>query len=250
MNGRVSEIAKTLRKASHKHTSVDVFKAFVDMAFCSMAKLTATTHKRAEELEAQYQRQADRFPVEYVPDIFSKAFAQLTMAYEAECEDFLGVLAGELGMLSAEMGQFFTPMHLCRLTAKITMGDATEKLNSKQRKFITLQEPAAGGGAMVLAAAAEFRDQGLDVGTSLWVEALELNYTTYQMCFLALSLSGVAGVVKHTNSLSREVFDVSITCNAQRFLYVHGNPFARPAPAVRVRKTPKPAPRVRVRKPA
>lgn len=243
-----AEAAKILKKASHRHTPSDVFLAFVDLAFCTFAKATAQTAERRDALEAQYMRQAKRWPKETMRKVFPQAAAEIIMAYSdtEAVEDHLGRMAGELGLLSSEMGQFFTPMPLCKLSAAMSLGDFGSTIQRKG--YLTLMEPAAGGGAMVLACADHVRSEGYDPATSLWVEAVELNYSTYQMCFLALNLSGVAGVVYHGNSLSLEVFDTSFTAGAAAFVAKHGNPHKkRSVPNVRVRRKPKPQPRVRVR---
>ena len=245
----VAEAAKLLKNASRQHSTADAFRAFVDLAFCTHAKITAQSQERRDALEAQYMQQVGRWPKEDVREVFPKVMAEITRAYgdTGAVDDHLGRMAGELGVLNSDMGQFFTPMSVCQLSAAMTMGDVGGKVGRKG--YTTLHEPAAGGGAMILACADHVRRAGHNPTTSLWVEAVELHYPTYQMCFLALTLSGVAGVVHHANSLSMEVFDTSFTLGAVEFVSKHGNPWKpRRKPNVRVRRKPKPQPRVRVRK--
>ena len=244
-----ASVAKILRKASRRHSELDAFRALVDLMFCAYAKPTTQGKERKEALEAQYMRQVGRWPKEDVREIFPKAAGELALAYgnPGTCQDYLGQIAGELGILSSDLGQFFTPIEMCKLMAGVTLEDMNTHV--KRRGFITVQEPAAGAGAMILACADHVRRQGLDPTTTLWVDATELHYPTYQMCFLALTLSGVAGVVRNGNSLSMETFESTPTMGAVPFLQKHGSSWERPKPRVRVRRRkPKPQPRVRVRK--
>jgi hypothetical protein len=239
---------KTLKEASSRHTLQDAFGAMIDMAFCAHAKLTERDTERCDALEAQYMRQVGRWPKDDVRNVFPKAVAQLMQCYAEEPhKDHLGVLAAEEGLLSSSMGQFFTPDSVCALMAKMNVGDIKAQLKAKRRKFITVAEPAAGAGAMVLAVATEIRRQGFDPVTTMWVEATELNYLSYQMCFLAFTFAGISARVVHGNTLSNEIFDTSLTPPTVMFLARNGNPWAKPMPKPRVR-TQRKQPPIRVRK--
>jgi type I restriction-modification system DNA methylase subunit len=82
-------------------------------------------------------------------------FVNLIMALESEMTDVLGEIFMELELGSKWKGQFFTPMSVCRATARVTLSDA-EKLIS-EKGFITVHEPSAGGGALIIAMAEALR---------------------------------------------------------------------------------------------
>lgn len=247
MTPEAQEIAKVLRTASNMHGHGEALGAVVDLAYCAFAKPMAQSPEHRERLEEQYMRQVRRWPEDDVRNVFPKAVGMLALAYANKPHDYLGELAGELGLLNASMGQFFTPMDVCRLMARLTYGGDLEA-SLRARPFVTVEEPAAGAGAMLLAMRETVEELGKDPMTSMWVQATELHYTTFQMCYLALNWSGVPALVRHGNSLSLEVFEQVPTVAAKVFYAANGSPWAKPAPRVRVRKRPAQQPQPRVRK--
>ncbi|HRK98740.1 MAG TPA: hypothetical protein PLE43_09750 [Alphaproteobacteria bacterium] len=99
-------------------------------------------------------------------------------------EDFLGHVAAEIGALDVRAGQFFTPLHVCQLMAEIGLVGAGSFI--RDQGFITLNEPTAGAGAMVVAAADVLERQGFDPAFHMIVKAQDIS----QLCF-------------HNNSLLR-----------------------------------------------
>lgn len=64
-------------------------------------------------------------------------------------EDFLGELYMDLGASNERNGQYFTPMSVSRVMAKLVGIDTTEKL--EKQRFVSLLEPCCGSGANLLA---------------------------------------------------------------------------------------------------
>ena len=92
--------------------------------------------------------------------VFSELLALTLIAHHIGYGDFLGEMAGEAELLNQDGGQFFTPYHLCRAIAKMTLGDITTQV--KEKGVITIAEPAVGAGALVIASAEEVASQGVD----------------------------------------------------------------------------------------
>ena len=95
---------------------------------------------------------------------FPQMLALVTMALEAGFHDCLGQLFMALELGDHWKGQFFTPYEVSYLMANLTTGDVVEKV--KQQGFVSVNEPAAGAGAMVVL-----------LGNSLTVEEREVWYT-------------------------------------------------------------------------
>lgn len=234
---RVRESLKLLERADRRNGGpAAAFEATVELAFCAVAKSCAGNPEKAEAYEARYMKEVGRWDKATVSEVFVPIFSYALMSPGI---DFWGTMAGESNALSAHLGQFFTPFEVCRLMAEISMGDIAETLRKSPRPFLTVHEPASGSGAMILAAAATVEARGYDLGTTMWVDAMDLSPLAFKMCYLSLSAAGIAGVVRHGNSLSRDQFDACLTPAASRFLSVHGNPFDRPksygAPPPRLR---------------
>src|SRR5262245_28233985 len=120
----------------------------MEMGYCALAKLTATLD-RGDELDARYMSIVKHYPDEDTVRAYPEI---LGIAWKAVMDggiDFLGSVAGELELLDSDKGQFFTPFTLSRMMAEMTLADMDSVI--EQKGYISLQEPAAGAGGMVLA---------------------------------------------------------------------------------------------------
>lgn len=201
----------------------DVFADFCEMAYCAIAKRASPYGDQREALEQQYMQVVARYrnkdDVRKMPELLALA----TPVIGTGGLDFMGQVAGELGALDAGLGQFFTPYEVSHLIAAMNLGDAAEMIAA--RGFITIQEPAAGAGGMLVAAADALEAQGLSLNDA-WMEAIELSRSTFHMLYVQLALRGIAGRVICGNALSCETFSSAFTPAAAHFVARHGHPFA------------------------
>lgn len=141
--------------------------------------------------------------------------------------DLMGQVAAEIGALDAGLGQFFTPYEVSRLMAEMNLGDAAAAVAAKG--FLTLCEPAAGAGGMMLAAADTLDRQNVDL-CHVWMEGTDLSRSTYHMLDVQVAARGIAGRMTCGNSLSGETFAHAFTPAAASFVAsfvaLHGHPFA------------------------
>lgn len=214
------------------------FGDFVDLAFHTLAKASWMGWGQAQDAEkpayheAEYMRIVERYRARDQLDVLRNEIPQLMAAVMVEVGkghcDYLGAIASELEALNAHAGQFFTPYDVCRMMAEITLGDAEAMV--RERGFITVSEPSAGAGAMVLAAADLLESKGLPVTTSMFVEARDLSDLAFKMCFIQLQARGVAAHVVRGNTLSgkREEYEMEVvpTLGTLAFFARHGHPFA------------------------
>ena len=108
-------------------------------------------------------------------------------------------------------GQFFTPYDVCRCMAELTIHDNMQKLQNKE--WVSVNDPACGAGATLIAAANTFRRKGFNYQTQVLFVANDIDRVTAQMCFIQLSLLGCPGYVAVANTLSdvykRQVNDLA-----------------------------------------
>ena len=194
------------------------FRNFCELAYCAYAKLTAPTPESADEFEERYMRIVNSYQDKNVIRAYPEFLARTIMAVQ-DGIDILGIVAAELNVLDSRQGQFFTPMSLCKLMAKMNLFDARHFI--EERGYITLGEPAAGSGAIVLAYAEELRHLGYDPAIHMLVQATDLNPLAYQMCFIQLTSAGIPAGVIHGNSLSLEIFESAWTAPAINGFYRH-----------------------------
>jgi hypothetical protein len=131
---------------------------------------------------------------------YAEMLAVTTEALEAECSDFLGPTFMEVGG-SKDLGQFFTPNSLSKMMAMMTL-DLPKLIDGSPRGYFTGQEPAAGMGGMVLAAAEVMREKGYDPARHCHWLMVDVEFKAMAGCYIQTSLCGVSGFVTHGNTLS------------------------------------------------
>ena len=184
----------------------EVFQDFSELSFCAIAKETYCAAATRGAIEARYMKVAGRYDGEQLKG-FCRMLGITSLVISQRPEDFLGGIYEEEGFCEKEFGaQFFTPQHLARVKASLTLGNISHEI-----PVVTLSEPACGSGRLVLACAAEMRDQGFDVQKRLWVDAVDLDFVCQQITYLQLAFAQIPGRVSHGNSLSRQIFDSAIT---------------------------------------
>lgn len=206
--GHRREFMRLLRENAYRYDLWTVWSDFVEMAAIAMANVFDLRQKAARE--ARYMQMIKRWTPEE-RHRFAKALAELTMAMElAGYDDVLGRSFMELELGNKWAGQFFTPYHLCQAMARITLGnDVAAKV--KADGFITANDPAVGGGAMVIALAQAMHDQGLNYQTQLHVTAQDIDAKAVHMTYVQLSLLHVPATVIVGNTLALETREVWYT---------------------------------------
>lgn len=227
----VTAFLRALDQFDRSKTRIEIFRLFCEMAYCALAKRASPFPDQRDRLEADYMACVGSFPnkddVRRMPEMMAIAIE----AIAGGGIDFIGQVAAEIGALDAGLGQFFTPYEVSRLMAEMSLGDAAAQIEAQG--FITVSEPAAGAGGMVLALADALESQGFDPARHIWVEAIELSRSTFQMAYIQISTRGIAGRVINGNSLSLEMFEQSYTASAPVFFGLHGDPFAKQKDAAR-----------------
>lgn len=212
---------KKLSDLDRSKTTSEKFFDFCEMAYCSLAKLTADSDK-GERLETRYMEivgsYRDKDTIRAYPELLAIVTEGLWTG-----QDALGVIAAELGVLEERQGQFFSPMEICRMMVALTLPDPQKAIEPDG--FITMVEPCVGAGAMLIAAADHLHRQGLDPSRHMLAYATELNRLSYHMAFIQLSMKGIPAYVEHGNSLSLERFDGAWTIGARYFYEIHGQLF-------------------------
>ena len=229
----VKDFLRLLRQRDRSKRQTEVFADFCELAYCALAKRPSPFPDQRDQLEAQYMqvvgRYRDKDDIRAMPEMLALALTTISDGGT----DFMSEVAGELGALDAGLGQFFTPYEVSRLIAEINLGDAAAQIAAKG--FFTLQEPAAGAGGMLLAAADTLEARSLSLN-DVWMDAIELSRSTYHMLYVQLAGRGIAGRVICGNSLSLETYTWAYTPAAAHFVAAHGHPFASQIAAERMQQ--------------
>ena len=98
-------------------------------------------------------------------------------------------------MGNKQTSQFFTPFNLSELTARLRI---------ERGEQVFLNEPASGGGAMILAAAKIMKENGDNYQNLLQVVAQDLDWNGVYMTYIQLSMAGIVAKVIQGDTLKNE----------------------------------------------
>ena len=194
-------------RLTNRHRAWDVWRDFITMFACSLSNPLDKEHRDKREalyleIIKKYNKQEQK--------VFPELAAQTVLALEENPEqDFLGSIFMTLNLGDEHNGQIFTPYHVCELMAEMTVDDAVKKV--QQDGYISINDPCCGAGATLIAGIHTARKQlekaNLNYQNHLLIVAQDVDETVALMCYIQLSLLGVAGYVKVGNSLTEPMTD-------------------------------------------
>ena len=198
---------KRCEDLSHVRSLHDVIRDFAELGRITIVnQLTPFYSQDAEDI---YLKTIKKYNSDEQSQL-AQMLAMVSMAHELQPGDFLGETLMELSMGRKELGQFFTPYSLCRLNAELTL--SADSVNDKG--YVSLSEPAAGGGGMVIAA----HHRATELKVDLYAHCVELSNMTADLCYINLSAAGVAAHVTQGNTLSMKMgrsFPTPALCTQQ-----------------------------------
>lgn len=195
---------KSFQKLTHSHRVWDVWRDYIVLHACAISN--AFDKENYERREKRYLDIIHRYGKEE-QEIFPALAADTLMALNDNQEqDFLGKMFMDLGLSNHSNGQFFTPYHVCELMAELTMDDAVEKI--EKQGYISINDPCCGAGATLIAGAHAIRkrlekcEHPLNYQNHILMVGQDVDETVALMCYIQLSLLGLAGFIKIGNSIT------------------------------------------------
>mgnify|MGYP001048065590 CR=1 FL=1 len=191
------KILQLFESFRYKHTVHEVFSDFCQLAACTISNaVDRHQYKYREEL---YMRIISRYTKEEA-DTFAQILAWLVIALEAYGPtDVLGQVFQELEISSKYRGQFFTPQAISDCVGTMIAFDVKETI--KEKGYVTLCEPAVGGGSMVFGFCKAIAEQGFDYTRDLHVTAIDIDDRCANMAYVQMSLLGIPAIVYHGDTL-------------------------------------------------
>lgn len=174
-----------------KYSLWEIWQDFIIMSAISIANVFDGPYRK--QREKMYLDRAYRYTNDEI-----KSFAQMLSEIVTELErcpeqDLLGELFVSLGLSNEWRGQFFTPYHICRMMASMTLGQTAEQI--EQQGWISVNDPACGAGALLVAYANECMRNKINYQTSVLFVAQDIDLLAGCMCYIQLSLLGCPGYV-------------------------------------------------------
>ena len=207
----VDEIMKRIKSAIYR---VDTNQLISDVFECGAISIANTVDLLQQaEREERYNRIINKYEPrerELMTEIFGKIYALLSsVVYDnGVFRDYLGDLFMRCNQGNKNTGQFFTPYHISQFMAKAAIGP--EVIAQAEKKgVLTLCDPCCGGGGMMMAALDVLKnDYGINYTQNCFIECSDIDIRCVHMTYLQLSLAGAPAIVKHQNSLTRELWSV------------------------------------------
>lgn len=196
------EFIKLINSISNRYTPTQVFTDFVTMAAMSISNSVDFNQKREDkymELIRKYEPKEQK--------AFPELLGLVVKGLEAEFGDFLGSCFEDIGASNAKTGQFFTPYHVSRLCAEVTFDKQTTDKAIAEKGYIGINEPAAGGGSMIIAFLEVLYKNGYNFQTQSLTIAQDIDYRCSYMCYVQLSLLGAPAIVCIGDTLKVEVWE-------------------------------------------
>lgn len=208
-DGCVKELIELINKLSAKHGVWEVFNDFIGISAIAVSNSVDWIHK--DEREKQYFEIIKKYDKNEL-ELFPKMLVTLVEALK-QCapypDDILGNVFHQLELHNKYCGQFFTPQSVCDMMAKMSFSKFDKSI--AQKGYISVCEPCAGSGAMILGLAKTITNAKHNYCKHMVVTAIDVDLKCVWMTYLQLSLYGIPAVVIHGNSLTLEEWSQWVT---------------------------------------
>ena len=193
-------IVRFIEGLSGKYSRWDIWQDFIIMSAIAIANTMGGPQAKARE--EMYRSRAEKYSAKEL-EVFADMLLEVVAELERDPEqDFLGELFMALGLGNEWKGQFFTPYSVCRAMSAMTYApDMTARI--EKQGWVSVNDPACGAGALLLAFANECRRQHINYQTSVLFVAQDIDFLAGCMCYIQLSLLGCPGYVVIDDSLLR-----------------------------------------------
>lgn len=198
---KATEFTGLIQSMTGKHQLWELWADFIALTAISCSQ----QFDFRKEREERYLAIASKYDSEEM-NSFSRLFALVMDGYEQNREqDMLGSIYMKLNLGSHWTGQFFTPYGVCQNVSGISTAEAVKLIQEKG--YLTMLDSASGAGAILIAMTNSIQRSLVSDGTALNMQdhvlavAQDLSENTALMCYIQLSLLGIAAIVCVGDSL-------------------------------------------------
>jgi len=133
-------------------------------------------------------------------ELFPMMLGEIVSAFEQEkFADILGEMYMGMELGNHWRGQYFTPYSIASFMGAIAETDIAGLF--KEKGYVTVGEPCCGSGALLIAFCESAVKQNVNYQQSVLFVARDIDPVAAQMCYIQMSLLGMAGYVIVGNSL-------------------------------------------------
>lgn len=138
--------------------------------------------------------------------IICQMFTMLVLELEKNPnQDLLGELYMTLRISNNRAGQFFTPYSVCEVMSKLTFDRKELGKTVHKKGYANVYDCACGAGATLISASEQCKEMfhKYNYQNHVYFVGQDIDITCVHMCYIQLSLHGLAGYVIHDNSLTK-----------------------------------------------
>lgn len=207
MNYDKKFISDSIRKLGAKYGTHEAFK---DVVICIAYSFANATYFK-EEREKEYLRIINKYSKEE-QQLFPQILTALVNEYTKSTEpiDILGDIYENLNLIKKDSSQFFTPLEICYLIARVTTTKDDTENTIKEKGYIVISDPTCGSGRILYAAYNELLDKKVP-NNKILLQGDDLDLTCCCMTYIQLSLMGANAVIHHQNTLTMDRYDTFYT---------------------------------------
>lgn len=207
MNYDKKFISESIKKLGVRYGHHEAFRDVVTCCAYSFANIVNFKDDR----EKEYLRIINKYSEEE-RNLFPKILSALVNEYEKAEEpiDILGDIYEDLNLIKKGSAQFFTPLNVCKVMAKVTIDKNEHNKVIEEKGYVNVSDPACGSGRNLYAAYSELLDNGISNSKILLVGD-DIDLTCCCMTYIQLSLMGANAIVHHQDSLTMNRYDTFYT---------------------------------------
>lgn len=207
MNYDKKFISDSIRKLGAKYGTYEAFK---DVVICLAYSFANATYFK-EEREKEYLRIINKYSKEE-QQLFPQILTALVNEYTKSTEpiDILGDIYENLNLIKKDSSQFFTPLEICDLIARVTTTKDDTENTIKEKGYIVISDSTCGSGRILYAAYNELLDKKVP-NNKILLQGDDLDLTCCCMTYIQLSLMGANAVIHHQNTLTMDRYDTFYT---------------------------------------
>lgn len=182
----MDKYVKFIQSMSGRHSVWRLWSDFVEMLACAI-QMPLSENLSASRLEG-YQKIFNSYTTDEIKK-FDKLMDMIVedMEKSTEC-DILGEIYMSLRLFSKQAGQYFTPYPISELMSQMVF-------TAKHEFPMIFYEPTCGSGVNIIAYANELKRHGINYQKEVYFVAQDLDPLVAMMCYIQMSLMGMAGVV-------------------------------------------------------
>lgn len=204
----INDIIKLLDTGSYKVGKHELLSDVFQCGAIAIAnKFDRRQAKKREETYLSIIKKYDKDTQQLITEIFAEISVLLLSQIDMGFDDYLGKLYMLSETSNSKAGQFFTPYHVSKACAELSINKSIVNEYIEKDKILTINEPACGAGGIIIAAMdILYNRYRFNYSRNVFVECSDIDQRCVHMTYLQLSLIGVPAIVYQRDTLTMKTW--------------------------------------------